>query len=157
MLIPYRTSRYNRNFSCRCLDRYKNWVDLYRLKYQCVSACFSHFGGFRCFSGGIFVPDRYKLKWVFIKKIATYSASSPLLNLHPLVNILLDLEAWARCHRIVASWVFFSSSLSLFFFWHFWFGFLNKMLAEKPRGQSSRWLPLFLHPPTFYFLLKGFF
>ena len=82
-LIPYCTGRYGQNFLCRCLDRYKNWVDSYRLKYRCVSACFGHFGGFWCFSGDIFIPDRYKLKWVFIKKIATYSASSPLLNLHP--------------------------------------------------------------------------
>ena len=114
MLIPYRTGRYGRNFSCRCLDRYRNWVDSYRLKYRCVSACFGHFGGFRCFSGGIFVPDRYKLKWAFIKKIATYSASSPLLNLHPPVKYcqilrlelaaitqqLLEFSSLPRCHSL---------------------------------------------------------
>ena len=137
-LIPYRTGRYGQNFLCRCLDRYKNWVDSYRLKYRCVSACFGHFGGFWCFSGDIFIPDWYKLKWVFIKKIATYSASSPLLNLHPpakycqilrlelaaIPQYLLEFSSLPHCHS--------------FFFWHFWFGFLNKMLAEKPRGQSSR-------------------
>ena len=139
MLIPYRTGRYGRNFSCRCLNRYRNWVDSYCLKYRCVSACFGHFGGFRCFSGGIFVSDRYKLKWVFIKKNCYLQRLFTIVEPSSISEILLDLEAWARCHHIVASWVFFSSSLSLSFFWHFWSRFLNKMLAEKPRGQSSRW------------------
>ena len=136
-LIPYCTGQYCRNFSYRCLDLYKNQVDSYRLKYRCASACFGHFEGFQRFSGDIFIPDRYKLKWVFIKKIATYSASSPLLNLHPLGKYcqilrlgltaipqqLLEFSSLPHCHS---------------FFWHFQSGFLNKMFAEKPSRQSSR-------------------
>ena len=136
-LIPYRTGQYRRNLSYRCSDRYKNWVDSYRLKYRCASACIGHFEGFRSFSGDSFIPDRYKLKWVFIKKIATYNASSPLLNLHPpgkycqilrlgltaIPQQLLEFSSPPHCHS---------------FFWHFYSGFLNKMFAEIPRGQSSR-------------------
>ena len=72
----------------------------------------------------------------------------------------LSLMSLIRCyHPTVASLVFFSSSLSLSFFWHFWSGFLNKMLAKKPKGQEVKTQDDFhcFIPTHFLLLIKRFF
>ena len=70
--ISYRTGRYRRNIPFWRLKQYRNRAKSYRPKYQCT-------GLFRLFRriselfGGIFVSDRYKYNWVFLKKLDTYS------------------------------------------------------------------------------------
>ena len=73
MTISYRTGRYRQNISFRRLNRYRNKAESYRPKYRGVPACFDYSSEFRSFSGGIFVSDRYKYNWVFLKKLETYS------------------------------------------------------------------------------------
>ena len=82
MTISYRTGRYRRNIPFQRLNRYRNKAESYRPKYRGVSACFGYSGEFQSFSGGIFVSDRYKYNWVFLKKLDTYS------NLQQLVTII---------------------------------------------------------------------
>ena len=71
-------------------------------------------------------------------------------------EILLDLEAWARCHPIVASWVFFSSSLSLFFL-AFLVWVSKQNVTRKTQGTKFKMTSTFFTPTHFLLLTKRFF
>ena len=71
-------------------------------------------------------------------------------------EILLDLEAWAHRHPIVASWVFFSSSLSLFFL-AFLVWVSKQNVCRNTQGTKFKITSTFFTHTHFLLLTKRFF